>query len=334
MATAERLVKSIRSLVENIFKFDIENQLVRERELKEFGFSAKRDEFEDIKSRLQVIEGLDLKVVPVHILAEFNALLTQLLSVYHKLENFNTGPRNNPQELYNLRDGLQVEFELHYLKVLEFILNAANAVRTFSRDSDNDDVNKARERVRTVNEESDKALQQINTVLQTLQTKAKEFGISKYADSFQKESERHMGIAKWWLSLTYILIAAIIGYCFWFTTELDEVKLNNNNYVLLLSITRLIIATALFLAVSQSIRNYKSHKHNEVVNRHRHNALTTFETFSTAASGDEQTKNAVLLEATRSIFSNQSTGYSNTDRDVEVPANKVFEIFRSTKHDQ
>jgi hypothetical protein len=42
-----------------------------------------------------------------------------------------------------------------------------------------------------------------------------------------------------------------------------------------------------------------------------------------------QTKNAVLLEATRTIFSNQQTGYLNNDNEPDSP-NKIIEIFKSS----
>jgi hypothetical protein len=43
-----------------------------------------------------------------------------------------------------------------------------------------------------------------------------------------------------------------------------------------------------------------------VVDQHRQNALSTFETFMKAAS-DEQMKNAVLLQATQAILTPQAT---------------------------
>ena len=57
---------------------------------------------------------------------------------------------------------------------------------------------------------------------------------------------------------------------------------------------------------------YRAYRHNCTINTHRQNALMTFEMFTNAAK-DEQTKNAVLLQATQSIFSPQPTGYLSGD---------------------
>ena len=70
-----------------------------------------------------------------------------------------------------------------------------------------------------------------------------------------------------------------------------------------------------------------SHQHNFVVNQHRQNALTSFETFAKAAN-DDQTKSAVLLQATNCIFSPQASGYA--DSAVEAPGSpRIMEIIRN-----
>jgi hypothetical protein len=74
-------------------------------------------------------------------------------------------------------------------------------------------------------------------------------------------------------------------------------------------------------------RNYSAARHNQVVNQHRRNALNTFRAFTEAAAGDEATKNAVLLEATRSIFAPQPTGYGKGENEPQ-PAAQILEVFR------
>lgn len=74
-------------------------------------------------------------------------------------------------------------------------------------------------------------------------------------------------------------------------------------------------------------RNYRPHRHNYVVNKHRQNALSTFDTFINSAQ-DQQTKSAVLLQATQAIFAPQPTGYiSQEGESGGLP--QVFEIVRN-----
>lgn len=92
------------------------------------------------------------------------------------------------------------------------------------------------------------------------------------------------------------------------------------------TVSKIVILSSLFFVLSIFNRNYKAHKHNSVLNKHRQNALSTFETFSNASGSDLQTKNAVLIEATRTIFSNQQTGYLHTN-ETEA-SNKIVEIIK------
>ena len=71
---------------------------------------------------------------------------------------------------------------------------------------------------------------------------------------------------------------------------------------------------------------YKAHKHNYVVNRHRQNALSSFETFIKATS-DDATKNAVLIQATQSIFVPQHTGYIGYESDI-LSSPQILEIIK------
>ena len=89
------------------------------------------------------------------------------------------------------------------------------------------------------------------------------------------------------------------------------------------TVSKLALLAVLYYAVIWSARMYRSDQHNAVISQHRHNALRTFETFVNA-SGDDATKNAVLLHATDSIFSHQASGYS--ERVQEPNSQKVLEV--------
>ena len=90
---------------------------------------------------------------------------------------------------------------------------------------------------------------------------------------------------------------------------------------------RFAVLTLLAFALGFTVRQYTSSKHNETVNTHRQNALLTFETFVSAAD-DQDTKDAVLLEATRSIFAPQSSGFLRSGREPDSPSTMVEVIRR------
>jgi len=101
-----------------------------------------------------------------------------------------------------------------------------------------------------------------------------------------------------------------------------------NAEIVQFSIAKIVVLSALFYGLSICNRNYKAHRHNSTLNKHRQNALSTFETFAKAAGADNQTKNAVLIEATHTIFSNQQTGYLSSEKDNDS-SNKIVEIIKN-----
>jgi hypothetical protein len=91
---------------------------------------------------------------------------------------------------------------------------------------------------------------------------------------------------------------------------------------------KILVFTALYYGLIWCGRNYRANRHNYVMNKHRQNSLSTFESFVRAAQQDTAIKNAVLLQATTAIFAPQVTGYAAQETDPESP-NKIIEITRS-----
>lgn len=97
------------------------------------------------------------------------------------------------------------------------------------------------------------------------------------------------------------------------------------------SVARLLMLSVLSVGLVMTIKNYRAHRHNAVVNEHRQNALSTFETFVNATQ-DPQTRNAVLLRATESIFVPVATGYLTAEPDAGGSL-QVLEIMRGLGKD-
>lgn len=91
------------------------------------------------------------------------------------------------------------------------------------------------------------------------------------------------------------------------------------------SIPRLIVLFVLTFGLIWSAKNYTAASHNLVVNRHRKNALASFQAFIEGASSPE-TKDAVLMQATHAIFSPQDSGFAKGE--TPNPASQVVEVFR------
>jgi hypothetical protein len=171
---------------------------------------------------------------------------------------------------------------------------------------------------------------------------AQEIAVTGYGGLFAREARSHQ-IASWiWLAVSGAF-AGSIAYFGWMNYQ-NTVQLMNefsktvtpntvqpsipSSLTLQFALAKVILFTIGLSAAYWSARVYRSHRHNFVVNRHRANALTSFETFVSSTS-DPEVKNAVLLQTTSCIYAPQPTGFtSSTEGDGESPL-KVLEIVRN-----
>jgi hypothetical protein len=160
---------------------------------------------------------------------------------------------------------------------------------------------------------------------------AESAGVSEHARYFKAEADHHSKYATRWLVASTILalIAILVGL--WIVITYGPTDSNIKEFTEVMAyfaISKLLIVSAILSGAYWAAKTYKSHRHNAVVNRHRQNALLTFQVFAQSAS-DDQTKNAILLEATRCIFGPQATGYIPSDSD-SAPHSQILEIVRTS----
>jgi hypothetical protein len=185
-------------------------------------------------------------------------------------------------------------------------------------------------------------LDNINSTLATAKEAAKSVGIVEHAQFFEEEAKNHKRSAHWWLGFTILFAVAAstaAGFNFLKVQQLVSntaaAKVNATNIdksdgfiglEIQLTVAKLIILSILLSISIWAGKVYKAHRHNFVINRHRRNALSTFQTFATGAS-DPQIKDAVLLQATTCIFGPQNTGYISQEKEYDGYP-QILEIIR------
>jgi K+-sensing histidine kinase KdpD len=133
--------------------------------------------------------------------------------------------------------------------------------------------------------------------------------------------------ARLWLWFTGALAlstigAAILAYFMPFPSDAGPAKL------LQLLTSKVVVLAVLITATVWCGRIYKGTKHQASMNDHRANALKTFQAFVKSTS-DEATRNAVLLETTRSIFAVGQSGYLDGAAQQDDGSTKVLEIIKN-----
>ena len=165
-----------------------------------------------------------------------------------------------------------------------------------------------------------------DNTLKEIRATAAEVGVTQQAIYFKTEADKNQDEANTWRSLTYKLAWGLGGYAVisLFVHKLPLLGIENTSDAVQLAISKVLIFTVISYMLYLSTKNFLSHKHNAVVNRHRQNALQTYTTL-VEASGDSQTRDAVLLHAAACIYSPQPTGYSAGSGDSQG-ATSVIEL--------
>jgi hypothetical protein len=189
---------------------------------------------------------------------------------------------------------------------------------------------KAEEQIARANEQAQDHLREIESILAKTKETASITAVSQHANHFKHEADEHKKGSYFWLGGAIVLAFAAAGYSLWSFrfAAIQGAEGSGSWWTHVAYVTsRLIVLSVIFFGMGWSARNYRAQRHNEVINRHRQNALRTFETFAVAAT-EPATKDAVLIAATKSIFEAQSSGYLEGEPE-KVPSGTVIEILKS-----
>ena len=163
--------------------------------------------------------------------------------------------------------------------------------------------------------------------LASIRATAAEQGVTQQAIYFKDEADQNQADADTWQDRT-IKLAWLLGFyaiISLFVHKLPWLQVENTYDAIQLAISKVLIFTVLSYMLYLSAKNFLSHKHNAVVNRHRQNALLTYKALVKAAGDDQTTSDAVLLHAAACIYSPQPTGYGARS-DNNQSATSVIEL--------
>lgn len=147
-------------------------------------------------------------------------------------------------------------------------------------------------------------------VLAEVRKTAAEAGVSQQAHHFAQQATTHAGEATTWQKYTVRTAIALTAFAAVSVVLGTSVLEPENPYeAVQLSIAKVLIFSTIAYLLFLSARTLMAHRHNEVVNKHRQNALLTFNALAEAASS-EQTREIVLTHASACIFAPQESGFA------------------------
>lgn len=167
-------------------------------------------------------------------------------------------------------------------------------------------------------------LTKADTILQDMEGVSIDSGIESRSKFFMAAADRHARQASDWLGRSVVLAITMFFYAIigLFLHKIPFLKPINIYDTIQLSLSKILILAVLSYLTFISVKNYLSHKHNLIVNMHRHDALRTYRAIAERVG--EGKRDIILAYAAACIFSPQGTGYISSQADNLTPNVNTF----------
>lgn len=324
-----------RPLIESIAKTVREIMALRSQDLagttedlgKRFSFESSVPFFEMILDFFRRFSTVDLSFLSAAKLNEVRDACVEIRSGFADIRTVDLANASNPADI---RDQLIQKLDQSFSENLLLLGSILVTVPPDNLDlrEDQQTVKQTVAEIRDIKARTDASVEQIQSkmdeALASVQKAAARAGVTPNAVHFDEEANKHERTSKNWYWGTVCLAAGAFLLTLGAFLHAVYVRVPAEQ-VIQIAIAKITALAVVYSSMIWAAKIYRSERHNWIVNRHRCNALRTFETF-VSATNDEHTKNAVLLQATESIFGHQPSGFSDKSHDSGSP--KILEVFR------
>lgn len=183
------------------------------------------------------------------------------------------------------------------------------------------------DRASEITADLEKTKKQAASILEEVRKAAAESGVSQQAVYFKDAADAHDTDAESWRKRVIQLAWATGAFSFLsiFLHRIPLIKPTTGYDAAQIAISKVLIFGVLSFLLYLASRNFLSHKHNAIVNRHRQQALLTYQALVNAAA-DSANRDIVLTHASACIFGPQPSGYTGDGSQSAPSAKSVVEL--------
>lgn len=306
---AESAVASLKTNVDRMLHTSL-TQLTREDQLGEANFSKAKVFFEAAKEIAQEVARLPLNEQPPIIIKQLEQGIGVLVAMISKVQTFSLtpSPQESEKDPIRRRNNILNELKSMFDSAIQSLYPVIGYLKTQNLNVSaefQETKEKAQEFVLYLEDKRRETLDLIESVKKTAQLA----GVVSYAGLFGDEARRHRNLARAWLIFA-VTFAATTAYLAWklLLPDLAAESASSDPLTIAEVARRLVVISVLLYGAVWCTKNYSSHRHNQVINQHRYHAFQSFQAFTQSAT-DSTTQATILLQATKSIFEHQPSGY-------------------------
>lgn len=328
MATEED-VKKLRTLGAACVEMPIDS-LVTNPEWGKINFDKARSTLERMFGMLVPLSVLPLQLLPQNIVETAIGQLTPVAETISQIRNFNIEGSDNPAGRRDqLSEQLKQQLDALYPHLTPHIPYLVYARGDVEENISNltQSVSQAKGLIDAAKADIAAKRKEIDDIVIATREASAKAGVATFTGDFSDEALALEQAAGNWLKATSILAVVTVVSAAAMSLLLAVVTLAPMQLLQAL-LGKIIILAVLFTATIWCGRLYKASKHQATTNRHRANALKTFQAFTKAAS-DDAARNAVLMETTRSIFAHAPSGFLDSKDTSGDGHLKIVEVVKN-----
>jgi hypothetical protein len=300
--------------LKRIQEFDV-RKLPRRESLGSLSF----DKAVEPASRLIFLYGLiplsTLQEFPDGQLVQIRDMATSAYACIDQILQFDLS-QSNPQPVHaGLIQALKAQYDTSFTGLYPLIAYAGARAVDFGRleTQGREAVSLIRDQAGAIVSDMTKVSDEAREILTEVRKVAGEQGVSQQAIYFKMAADGYDQSSDNWRNAT-IGVASVLGLYSIFTLFSNEVPFlhpTTSAESLQIIVSKALIFGVLAYMLALCARNFLANTHNTVVNRHRQNALVTFEVLAKAAAPEQ--RDIVLAHAAACIFTPQETGFSKSN---------------------
>jgi uncharacterized membrane protein (DUF485 family) len=168
-------------------------------------------------------------------------------------------------------------------------------------------------------------------ILDEVRSAAAEQGVSQQAKYFKEEADLHATEAEKWRDRTAAMAIAVgfYGLLMLFMHKWAWLAPSDLYETIQFTVGKVVVFFVLTYVLVLCAKNFLSNRHNQIVNRHRQNALMTYKALVDAGASSEA-RDIVLNHAASSIYRLHETGYTQAVGGAGTSSASVIEMLPRT----
>lgn len=276
-----------------------------------FAFTGANRKGDEIRRLFSSLNNEVLGALPQTEKEKIRAKAQACLSVFEKIMRFD--PKQS--DATSVRTRLMVELEQAHVQAYSCLAPAIALMAKLTLQKGVEPIFAefkavAEQRMRDLENKSAQAQE----VLEAIRKASGDTAVEKQASVFLEESERHECASLKWLwtiaFLGFLMVGGAIASMFAHRWELLQPK--DTPQAFQIAIGKILAFSILSSMLYLTGRSYLAHRHNSVLNKHRHNALRTYQALMWPV-GQIGNRDIILVHASQCIFATQPNGYSRDE---------------------